>query len=75
MFKELFDFAKEIVIENPAKLTVAIPAYIIGTKLRQAPLLTKATFVIAAGIVGGGAGLIDGTLEAKRNQILYPDAL
>ena len=70
MSKNLFDFAKEIVIRNPAKLAVAFPAYFIGTKLRQAPMLTRVSYVIAAGIVGGGAGFLDGTLEAKRNQIL-----
>ena len=75
MFKELFDFAKEIVIENPAKLTVAIPAYIIGTKLRQASPLGKVAFVITSGILGAGAGYIDLELEEKRNQILYTDTL
>ena len=64
MFKNLFDLAKEIVIESPARLTVVILASIIGTQLREASPLMKVSYVMAAGIVGGGAGIVDATLKA-----------
>ena len=75
MFKELFGFAKKFAIDHPTTLTLAIPTSIIGFGIHKASPLVKATYFIACGIAGGAAGMVDGKLAVKRNQILNTETL